>query len=112
MEPSSVLEEINDLIGWPATLKLVKRYGGTHVKIPTLCRDDWDIALLLGRPAALRLHQRFSRTKIYVAKMDEVLRDQRNRAIVDDYSSGVSVSNLARSYGLSDRQIWNILSSP
>lgn len=109
MAQPSRLEEIEQLIGVTHTLKLVKRYGGTHIQFPSRYREDWEIALLLGRPAANQLLGRFSGTRLYIAKRAADLRHRRNRAIIDGYSGGTSVAQLARTYQLSDRQIWNIL---
>lgn len=109
MAQPSRLDEIEQLIGVPRTLELVKHYGGTHIQFPSRYREDWEIALLLGRPAADQLIGRFSGTRLYIAKRDAELRHRRNRAIIDAYSAGSSVAKLARAYQLSDRQIWNIL---
>lgn len=80
MAQPSRLEEIEQLIGVTHTLKLVKRYGGTHIQFPSRYREDWEIALLLGRPAANQLLGRFSGTRLYIAKRAADLRHRRNRA--------------------------------
>ena len=110
MKSPSVLEEIKDLIGWPATLKLSEYYGGDQVWISDTVRDDWAVALLIGREAALRLCFRFKGTKLYISKAPA--RRQRNQAIRRGHSVGSSVASLSRTYTLTQRQIFNILSSP
>ena len=106
----TVFEELKELIGWSATMKLSEHYGGRRVWIPGTCRDDWDVALLIGREAALRLCWRFKGTGLYISKVGA--RRQRNQGVVRDHSGGASVASLSRTYGLTQRQIWNILGSP
>ena len=46
---------------------------------------------------------------IFIPKMDKILIAVRNENIKNDFYSGISYSNLVNKYGLSDRQIKNIL---
>ncbi len=103
------LREIHDLVGRQATLALVERYGGTHVHVPRRCRDDHALTLLLGREPAARFIHHFAGIRLYVAKMDAVLRAARDAEIRRLYDSGLSAARLAQKYDLSERRIWSIL---
>lgn len=103
------LREIHDLLGRQGTLALVERYGGTHVHVPRRCRDDHELAVLLGRGPAARFIHHFAGVRLYVAKMDAVLRAARDSEIRRLYDSGLSAARLVQKHGLSERRIWSIL---
>ena len=47
--------------------------------------------------------------RLYIAKMDAVLRAARDAEIRKLYDSGVSAARLAQKYRLSERRVWSIL---
>lgn len=67
------------------------------------------LAELVGVATALKIAQVFGGTMLRIAKGDKWLRRQRDRCIRRDYDAGISATELARKYHLSERQIWNIL---
>ena len=103
------LREIHDLLGWQGTLTLVERYGGTHVHVPRRWRNDHELTALLGREPAARFIRHFAGVRLYIAKMDAVLRAARDAEIRKLYDSGVSAARLAQKYRLSERRVWSIL---
>ncbi len=103
------LREIHDLLGRQGTLTLVERYGGTHVHVPRRCRDNHELAVLLGREPAARFIRHFAGVRLYIAKMDAVLRAVRDAEIRKLYDAGLSAARLAQKYGLSERRVWSIL---
>lgn len=109
------LLEIVELIGEAAALKLVEDYGGQTIRIPALRNVNVDHALTrcIGLESLTALAKADGGRWLYVAKCDQSLRVRRNREIVEKYSPphNVPVAQLAKDYGLSDRQIWNILGS-
>ena len=106
------LREIKDLIGLTLTLRLVDCYGGLHIKLPVRYADDHILHRLLGAQAFIKLVDRFGGDMVYVAKADSLLRIQRNIEIATRYDGGTVAHVLARDYGLSVRQVWNILKRP
>lgn len=107
------LLEIIEIIGEAAALKLVERFGGTTPRLPALrnVNADHPLALCIGIEALTELAKAGGGRWMYVAKCARGLREARNREIVQLYSDGVPVVELALRYHLSDRQIWNILGS-
>lgn len=106
------LHDIVELIGLAATLQLVERYGGiTALYIPRDIDAEHQIALALGLTAARRLAQTFGGDCIRnIPRCADGLRRMRNREIKMRRGEGVSAARLALSFGLTERQIWSILS--
>lgn len=107
-----VLREIADLVGVPATLKLVESYGGTHLIVPSRYNPDHPLTRVVGHAASVQICQRYSGTSLYVARIKSAIKTLRDIEIASRYDGGVSVPQLAREYELSDRQIWNVLKNP
>lgn len=108
------LLEIVEIIGESAALKLVERFGGTTPRLPALrnINAEHPLAQCIGIDALTSLVKQTGGGRwLYVAKCARGLREARNREIVQLYSQGVPVDELARRYHLSDRWIWNILGS-
>lgn len=111
--PVSLLE-IVEVIGDAAALKLVDRFGGTTPRLPAIrnITPDHPMAECIGIEALTALVTATGGGRwLYVARCARGMRESRNRQIVEQYSSGTPVEELARRYHLSDRQIWNILGS-
>ncbi len=108
------LLEIVEIIGESAALKLVERFGGTTPRLPALrnINAEHPLSQCIGIDALTSLVKQTGGGRwLYVAKCARGLREARNREIVQLYSQGVPVDELARRYHLSDRWIWNILGS-
>ena len=108
------LLEIIEVIGEAATLRLVESFGGTTPRLPALrnINAEHPLAQCIGVKALTELAKATGGGRwLYVAKCARGLREARNRGIVQLYSDGVPVAELALRYHLSDRQIWNILGS-
>jgi hypothetical protein len=108
------LLEIIEVIGEAAALQLVERFGGTTPRLPALrnITADHPLAQCLGIDLLTVLVKAVGGGRwLYVAQCKRGLIAQRNREIVERYSAGEKVDNLARRYSISDRHIWNILGS-
>lgn len=103
------LREVYDLLGWKSTVALVKRYGGTHIRVPRRYREGHELNDVLGSEAAGRFVWHFAGTTLYIAKMDSAPRVERDNEIRKRYDGGSSAAQLAREYDLSERWIWSIL---
>jgi hypothetical protein len=106
------LTELCDLIGLPATLKLVEHLGGSCIDVPSRFRDDFVLVPLVGHKTAARVVSYYAGDRLYIAKADQALRAQRNIEISRRYEGGASVFALAREYHLTMRQVQNILKRP
>ena len=110
MPSPPVLEDIKELIGWPATQALLEAFGGQTISIPG--RSSAALSQVVGPDAAAKLSARYGGAQLYIAKTYRRAWPERNQRILRDYQSGVPVRRLAQKYELSDRQIRNILNSP
>ncbi len=63
----------------------------------------------LGVAIVLRIAGAFRGTTIYCHNMDALTRKVRDRWVRDHYDAGGRVPDLARSVGLSERRVWEIL---
>lgn len=119
------LQEIAEAIGLAATQRLVEELGGTTWPVAKGVRRLGQIrhaALVevIGEDAATIMAERWANVPLYIPKCDAAIRRLRdleiNRQYVQGCREGISsntlVAELARSYKLSDRRIWEILKQP
>lgn len=105
-----VLREIADLIGLPATLILVEAYGGVRLYVPYKVPADHPLALLIGLSAAEKLAEVFGGSEHFdIPRAVAIARQARNRKLREDRTTGMSHRNLAQQYGMTERQVRNIL---
>ena len=106
------LREFADLIGVDAALALARAFGGLRIYIPTPphCRADNRIAQIIGLDKLIALAHTYGgpeRTTIPAAC--GVRRWQRNDALMRERAAGASISQLARKFGVTERQVARIL---
>ena len=80
-------------------------------KIEELPKSLQDVAEIVGIEKTIELSKRFQGTTIAFPMLARLKRKIRNAALRDDYDRGITVAELARKYGLAERQTWNILSA-
>jgi Mor family transcriptional regulator len=68
-----------------------------------------EIASIAGIPAALAIAERLGGQFVYIQRADSILRNDRNEKIRNDHKTGLTIEVIAIRYGLSKRQIINIL---
>ncbi|HIJ85227.1 MAG: Mor transcription activator domain protein [Magnetococcales bacterium] len=107
--PESLME-IRETIGLNNTLKLVTNYGGTRVFVPKRIHDQHRLVNVLGLKAANQLSRRFGGESLTLVRGASALRASRNKEIIEQYSKGVRVADLARTFALTERRIYTILS--
>ncbi len=91
--PDEFLPEIDELPG----------------ELAPLSREIATVAPHLAVRIALILEQKYRGTSIYFHNVDGLRRKVRDRRIIERYSARETVDDIARSVGLSSRQVWNIL---
>lgn len=114
--PSNLPKSIRDLvelIGLPATLTLVKAYGGIYLKVPVGVRADGAtrarLVGMLGEEAAEKLIRTYGGERVAIARCEAALRDERDRRIIAEYDANTSAATLALREGMTERNIRNIL---
>lgn len=108
--PSS-LADMAETLGMTTTMQIVKAHGGTRLFVPKQIHAQHHLANLLGMEQARRLSKHFGGESLTIPRMASAIRAKRNQEIVHRYDAGDSVRVLAHAYGLTDRQIYTILSS-
>jgi len=103
------LAQLAELIGLPATLRLVEARGGTSIYVPDVATTDHWLARLLGIEAMLQLVGAYPRDYMHIDRAAAALRAARDRHIVSRHRAGESTASLALTYGLTQRQVFNIL---
>ncbi|AYC19838.1 hypothetical protein DZA65_02960 [Dickeya dianthicola] len=117
-----VVLQIADLIGFPATARLIERFGGTTFPIgkgihalgaarAELLRET------IGAARAELLSKTFGGDIVYLPRCAAALRELRNQRFMHDLNkmteSGTSItmamSRLCPDYGFSDRLAWELV---
>lgn len=106
---SQILTEIAEVAGWEAALKLVDAFGGRSVRIPAAADDDHWLTMAVGKEAAAKLCARYTGSMVFIPKNDVEARRFRDRQIVEDRRSGMTVSAIAAKYKLTMRWVFAIL---
>ena len=96
--PKSVIDLIA-ILGETEALMFVQRYGGTQVYIPRYKDKE---------PPFDKLSKVYGGTYLFVPKCKSMIIEQRNLKIKITRNEGMSITDLAREYGVTDRQIYAI----
>jgi hypothetical protein len=101
---SSVLLELDNLIGEEMTAKLVQAFGGTRLYIPHIPRDGDALTETIGLEAAVRLAEVYGGDRVDIPNPNP-----RRARIVELRSSGLSVDAIARALGCTRRRVFQVL---
>lgn len=105
-----ILQDIADLIGLPATLKLVEHYGGGRLYVPKRFDPDHPLVKIVGHANAARLVEAYGGEEHFdIPRNLASVLAARNARIRDDRAGGMSHRQLALHYQLTERQIRNVL---
>lgn len=106
------LRELQQLIGLPATMAIVKRWGGLRIKIPSRYHDDHQLVKVVGHEAMVKVVDNYAGCNLYIPRALTAILAMRNVDILTRLDNEVSASTLAREYNLTERQIWKIKQRP
>lgn len=104
------LAELAEMCGVDVAHALVERFPGMRLYVPEEVGEDHPLAAALGIEAARRLAREYGREHIEIPRAAGAAREARNRAIRAE-SRNATQGELARRYGLTERQIRTILRS-
>jgi Mor family transcriptional regulator len=104
-----VLQEFVRLIGLPATMLLVERFGGLRIYIPLNPTPEHHFAQLIGYGNLIKLSQVYGREDHFeLPKATRALTALRNAKIKAEYGPK-SLRQLASEHRLTERQITRIV---
>ncbi|MCQ9378821.1 Mor transcription activator family protein [Methyloversatilis sp. XJ19-49] len=95
-----VLREIADVIGLPACLELVSRWGGRDLYVPESIGREHPIAFAIGFEAAQKLSAEFPCCTLSLPIERNATIDLRNELIFKEWKDGASVLRLSHRWGL------------
>ncbi|MFJ5319225.1 Mor transcription activator family protein [Pectobacterium versatile] len=117
-----VVLQIADLIGFPATARLLEKFGGTTFPIGKGLRalGAHRAELLretVGVDNAARLVKKFGGEVLYLPRCDRALRELRNQRFLSEFaalresgtSGNMAMMQLCPVYGFSDRFAWELV---
>jgi hypothetical protein len=102
-------QEICEIVGFDATLRLIEDHGGTKLYIPAELPEDHFLIELLGEEKAKKLCWHYSTLQVSVPVANQMKATARYRAIVALRQQGYSKTKLARLFQLTERRIEQIL---
>lgn len=105
----SLLEEIEQAIGRPATIELTRVYGGQTLRVPASVQETHPLATAVGVRAANLLCKEFVGMALDIPCERASLIRARNEEIVINYRAGASVRGLAIYHRLSRPMVRKIL---
>jgi hypothetical protein len=109
--PSS-LKELRAYLSLEAIVRLIEAYGGAEAYIPSTAVNDSKLARTIGLEPAKTLSKVLAKSKPEILKVPRAARFRlylRNMEIISRSDIGATSVDLARDFGLSQRQIFNIL---
>lgn len=101
------LEQLVDLVGIAAALRLVEKRGGTHfyVPLPTRIAIHHHLAVEMGLEPARRLAAAYPAQHVMVPRGAPMLRRRRDIALLEDCKS-MSITAVARKYEMTERNVY------
>lgn len=105
LEP--ILQQMVSLVGLAHTLTIVEHWGGLRLYVPRDVTEDHALAKRIGIEAARLLAEHYGEDRWPIPKALRALRAVRDHHIVTN-PDGLSVYDLVRRFGLTERQIYKI----
>ena len=100
-----LVQDISEIIGIKATLKIVEYYQGCTLNVPQKASPDQLLVKIIGMQNAEKFIYVYQGNKLDIPKCDAAIRELRNRII---FKSKKTQSELAKTWSLTTRQIRNI----
>lgn len=108
---SDGFQRLRELIGDHAAFRMMNCWGGTrlYIPIPEHCHEKHNIALAIGLDAMKIMAAEFGGDRLEIPTGYDALKQIRNADILERINNGEHQSILALDYGLTSRQIRNII---
>lgn len=106
---NGILEDLSAVIGYTATTTLIDFLGGKSLYVPQEAHHDHMLSKLIGGPAFKALSREYGNEVLNLPFDYRRERNQRNRLIGALVQMGVGVSDVARTAGISTRQVDHVI---
>lgn len=102
---------LTEIIGQQATFRLMQLHGGTRIYIPEArhCGERHYLAVAIGHDQLLALAREFGGDRVEVPVGLYAVKKARNAEILERHRDGATQSELALHFGITERQVRNIL---
>ncbi|MDD2894354.1 MAG: Mor transcription activator family protein [Halothiobacillaceae bacterium] len=104
-----MIDELIALLGEEAFIKLALVFGGSKQYIGTTPAAEARLTVVMGSEAANKMINAYSGGWIDIPKHTAAELELRNKRIIQDYDSGITLRQLAQKYELSERRICSVL---
>lgn len=98
-------QELSEIIGLDATLKLVKAYPGVRLYIPANPHPDHPIAQAIGFDALCELAKVYGQETLLLPKLDAAERQIKHQMVASLTAQNHSVRTIALAVGYSTRRV-------
>lgn len=102
------IQELIQVIGFEATIKLIKHFGGTHLNIPKKAKPEHNLVAVIGFPVFEKLCQYYAGTQLEIDLCARFFNRRKYELIISDIRAGNRQSNIARKYQMTDRHVRRI----
>lgn len=107
-----VLRDMVEIIGLPATLTIVKHYGGVRLYVPGNMVPHHILARLIGFEAACKLSSEFGGMDHFdIPRAVSAVRAVRNAELAEKFRKGKTLRQLAIEYAMTERGITKALAT-
>ncbi len=104
------MNELARVITLDSVIKLVDSFGGLEIYIPNRAKKSSKLIQIIGMDDLVSLCQHYHGTVIKIPRLMTLRLMLRNQKICKARNEGIPLSELARKFNLTQRQIHNILS--
>lgn len=101
----AILDEIAQVIGFNATLRMLAIFGGGRLYIPETIPADHIIARIIGPDPAGALAKHFAREQLEIPAAETFVLLQRVRRVAGLLRAGIDPRDIASIIGISSRQL-------
>ncbi|TAN53847.1 MAG: hypothetical protein EPN21_00510 [Methylococcaceae bacterium] len=107
--PASCRLLLQDGLPLAAVLRLIYRYGGGPVCVPCTVEESSELAQAIGLEAAQKLSAKCANSSFYVPRAHRLQRYCRDKAILQAYTEGQIIRDIAQVHRVSDRTVATVI---
>lgn len=104
-----IARELVALLGYRNAIAFCRAAGGTDVCVPRRADADCRLVRMIGQSSAASLVQKYPGKQLKIPILSAMTKADRDAEIVRMHAEGTAQVQIARSFGLTPRQVQNIL---